>query len=93
MIASVAIRRNSSNDMTGISSWPTRTTVGVPSSMRIGHDEVGHALLAADVADERVVEQVDLPAAAAVVRLRVPDLGGPGLAADVVARARASGLL
>ena len=48
-------------------------------------DEVGDALLAADVADERVVEQVDLPGAVAVVRLRVPDLGRPGLAADVVA--------
>ena len=42
MIASVAIRRKSSNDMTGISSWPTRATVGVPSSIRIGDDQVRH---------------------------------------------------
>ena len=34
VIASWAIRRNSSNDITGISRWPSRTTVGVPSSIR-----------------------------------------------------------
>ena len=34
LIASVATRRNSSNDMTGSSSWPPARTVGVPSSMR-----------------------------------------------------------
>ncbi len=34
LIASCAIRRNSSNDMTGISRWPRRMTVGVPSSIR-----------------------------------------------------------
>ena len=38
-------------------------------------DEVRDAGLPADVADERVVEQVALPGAVAVVRLRVPDLG------------------
>ena len=86
VMASVAIRRNSSNDITGISRWPTRTTVGVPSSIRIATTRSGTPCLAADVADERVVEQVDLPGAAAVVRLRVPDLGRAGLAADVVAR-------
>ncbi len=34
MIASVAMRRNNSNDITGISSRPTRAMFGVPSSMR-----------------------------------------------------------
>ena len=32
--ASVAMRRKSSNDITGISSWPTRRTLGWPSLMR-----------------------------------------------------------
>ena len=41
VIASVAIRRKSSNDMTGISSWPTRATVGVPSSIRIATTRSG----------------------------------------------------
>ena len=41
VIASVAIRRKSSNDMTGISRWPTRATVGVPSSIRIATTRSG----------------------------------------------------
>ena len=43
------------------------------------HDQVRVAGLPPDVADERVVEEVDLPGAL----LRVPDLGRPGLAADL----------
>ena len=35
VIASWAIRRKSPNDITGISSWPSLATVGVPSSIRI----------------------------------------------------------
>ena len=51
-----------------------------------GDDQVRGACLAADESDERVVEEVVLPGAPAVVGLRVPDLGGARLAADVVAR-------
>ena len=85
VIASVATRRKSSNDITGISMLALRVTVGVPSSMLDGDDEVRDAVFA-DVADERVVEDVVLPGALAAVGLGVPDLGRAGLAADVVAR-------
>ena len=44
VIASVAMRRNSSNDMTGISNWPTRATDGVPSSMRTATTRSGVSL-------------------------------------------------
>ena len=37
----VAIRRKSSNDITGISRWPTRATVGVPSSIWIATTRSG----------------------------------------------------
>ena len=82
LIALVAMRRKSSNDMTFISSWPTLRTVGRALLDPDGDDEVRPVDLAGDVADERVVEQVVLPALA----LRVPDLGRAGLAADEVAR-------
>ena len=85
VIASVAIRRNSSNDMTGISSWPTRAIVGVPSLIFTETTRSGDAGVAADVADEAVVEEVVLPVAAALARGRSQIWAVPGLAADVVA--------
>ena len=84
-MASVAIRRNSSNDMTGISRWPTLMTVGVPSSIWMATMRSGLLVSRPIQSDERVVEEVALPGAVAVVGLRVPDLGGAGLATDVVA--------
>ena len=56
LIASWATRRNSSKDITGISRWPRRTTVGVPSSIRTADHQVRVTGLPPDVADERVVE-------------------------------------
>ena len=63
LMASWAMRRNSSNDMTGISRWPDADDGRRPLLDPDRDDEVGVALLAPDVADERVVELVDLPGA------------------------------
>ena len=75
VIASWAIRRNSSNDITGISSWPSLAIVGVPSSIRIRDDQVRPPGLPGDVADERVVEDVVLPGALAAVAPSGPRSG------------------
>ena len=79
VIASCAMRRNNSNDITGISSSPCRMTVGRTLLDSDRHHQVRMAGLARDVPDERVVEEVDLP----VVLRRVPDLCRAGLAAHL----------
>ena len=68
--------------MTGISRWPTPDDRRRPLLDPDRDHEVRPAGLAGDVADERVVEQVDLPG----LLLVVPDLGRAGLAAHLEAR-------
>ena len=79
VMASVAIRRNSSNDSTAFSMSPGTLTIGLPSPMRTATTSSGAG--PADEPDEREVVDVGPESA----RLRIPDLGGAGLAAHEVA--------